>query len=254
MRVKQLAVLLCVLGLAGCQEKQLAEPTAGLPAVAEVNGVALTERDLAPLIANGLDRANAIDRAINRALAAKLGREHYAAETDEAERVAATEAAANVFAARRMAELIKAVTDDEIEQRYAATVKDADFNGYQLYFAFYATEDEAKTGRAAALAGQAAALKDYRPVAEDREGRALFVSRGEVPYSLGVFVAKLKEGEFTEPALVRNGYLVLQARHIKENAKPSLSAMKEVLRRAIADERLTKQLVDYRATAAIALK
>lgn len=224
------------------------------PAVATVDGVDITERDLVPLLANGLDRVNAIDRAINRTLAAQLGRQTYGDEVAAVVRVADTEISANIFAVNRMAEFMKAVTDEDLEQRYAVTVKEADFNGYQLYFAFFGSEADAKAGRAAAQAGKADALKAFAPVAADRDGKALFVARNEVPYNLGVFVAKLKEGDFTEPALVRNGYIVLQARHIKSNPKPELAQVKDMLRRAIADERLAKFLADNRAKATIVIQ
>lgn len=243
------------LALSACLDLE-SDPVAvkSVEPVATVDGLSITERDLAPLLANGLDRVNAVDRAINRVLAAQLGKQAYDAEVQAAVRVAETEIAANTFAVNRMAEFMKAVTDEEIAHRYEASVKDADFNGYQLYFAFFASEAEAKAGRVAAQSGKGDVLKAFVPVAADRDGRALFVSRGEVPYNLGVFVAKLKEGEFTEPALVRNGYIVLQARGIKANPRPELAKVSDMLRRTIADERLAKFLADNRAKATIVIK
>lgn len=222
--------------------------------VATVNGVPITERDIAPLLATGLDRVHAVDRAINRVLAANLGSQQYSDEVRAAVKQAETEIAASVFASKRLAELLPAVTDADIEQRYQSSLKDADFNGYQLMFALYATEEDAKAGRAGALASKPEALKNFQPVFADKEGKPLFAARTDVPYNLGVFVAKLKEGEFTEPALVRNGYIVIQAKQIKVNPKPTLESAKEGLRRAIADERLVKQLTDQRAQATISVK
>lgn len=222
--------------------------------VATVDGTQITDRDLMPLIQGGMDRANATDRAINRAIAANLAKKSYAKEVEATLKAAETEIAANVYAANRMNELLKSVTDADIEQRYNANIKDADFNGYQIMFAMYGTEDDARAGRADAVAGKADALKAFQPVAADKDGKPAFIGRSDIPYNLGVFVAKLKEGEFTEPAVVRNGVIVLQAKKIKANAKPSLDSVKEILRRTLADERLARELSEARQAATVTLK
>lgn len=222
--------------------------------IAIVDNTTITENDLAPLIASGLDRANAVDRSINRAIAARLGKEQFATQVSDALHTAEVELAAGVYASNKMAALQKEVTQVDIEQRYNSAIKDADFTGYQLAFTLYGTEEEARAGRTAAMEGKADALKAYQPVAADKDGKALFISRNDVPYNLGVFVAKLKEGGFTEPALVRNGYIVLQAQHIKVNTKPTLEATKDILRKTIADERLVKLLADARKESKVVLK
>lgn len=223
-------------------------------ALATVDGTVITDRDIAPLLASGLDRANAIDRAINRVVAAHLAKKQYATELDATMQAVASEVGANVFASSKMAELAKQVTDADIEARYKAYVKDADFNGYQLLFALYPSEDEARAGRAGAMARNADALKLYQSLAADKEGKPLFVGRGDVPYNLGVFIAKLKEGEFTEPVLVRNGYVVVQVKQVKTNPKPALEVLKEPLRKAIADEKMAALLADARKNAQVSLK
>lgn len=222
--------------------------------VATVDGLAITDREIAPMRAAGLDRANAIDRAINRAVAAGLAKKQFPAEISEAIRAAELEIGANVYVTHQMADLLKQVKAEDIAARYASDIKAADFNGYQLAFAIYPTEGEARAGRAAALARAPDALKAFKPVSPDAEGNPLFIGRNAVPYNLGVFVAKLKEGEFTEPVLVRNGYIVLQARQIKVNPKPALDLVQESLRRTIADERLAVLLQTARKAAVVSLK
>ncbi|GBG14613.1 lipopolysaccharide assembly protein B [Novimethylophilus kurashikiensis] len=222
--------------------------------VATVDGEKITDADLQPLLQAGFDKANATDRAINRLIAAHLAKSKYSDDVEAAYNAAKLEVASSVFANKRMAELMKAVTDDDIQQRYNSSIRDADFNGYQLYFAMYATEEDARAGREAAQAGKADALKNYQPVLAGKNGEASFVGRSDIPYNLGVFVAKLKEGEFTAPAVVRNGVIVLQARKIIVNRKPDLAAVKEAFRRSIADERLAKEMADARKAANVVLK
>lgn len=253
--------LAVVLSLSACDRlsealpaKTSAKAAAPRQTLATVDGTVITDRDIAPLLAAGLDKANAVDRAINRAVAAHLAKKQYAAELDAMMQAVSAEVGANVFASNKMAELVKQVTDADVEARYKAYVKDADFNGYQLLFALYASEEEARAGRSGAMARSADALKLYQPLAADKDGKPLFVGRGDVPYNLGVFVAKLKEGEFTEPVLVRNGYVVVQVKQVKTNPKPALEALKEPLRKAIADEKMAALLAEARKNAQVSLK
>lgn len=222
--------------------------------LATVNGVSVTDVMIEPLRAAGLDKANAVDRAINRVVAAEEGRKLYRPKVDEVMRGLELEAASSVYAQQQMEGLLKQITDADIQQRYDTLFKDVDFNGYQLYFAMFPSEEEAKAARAEAQAGKADAIALFKPVATDADGNAGFVARSEVPYNLGVFVAKLKEGGYTEPALVRNGVIVLHAKHIKQNTKPTLMSVRDMVRRTIADERLASQLAELRKKATISLK
>lgn len=247
-----------LLSLSGCNFETLTAPLkpeskSQAAAIAVVNGVSLTDRDVMPLIAAGLDRANAIDRVINRAVAAGLAKQQYANEVQAAMSSAELEVASSVYVTRKLEELLKQVSDADIESRYQASMKDADFNGYQLSFALYPSDEAARQGRADAQQGKADALQLYQPLASDKDGRALWVFRNDVPYNLGVFVAKMKEGEFTDPVVVRNGFVVLHLLKIKANAKPTLAEVKEQLRRAIADERLAQLLADARKAAQVSL-
>lgn len=222
--------------------------------LATVNGNAITELDIANMVSGGLDKANALDRAINREIAATLGRRDFGAEVKAATAAAEREIAANVYASNRMKALLDGVTEADIKQRYDTLVKDADFNGYKLMFALFVSQEDARGAIEAYKAGKPEAIKAFQPVVAGKNGEAMFVSRNDVPYNLGVFVAKLKEGEFTTPVLVRNGYIVLQAKEIKTNPKPTLEAVKDSLRASIADEKLAKELSEARKAATVALK
>lgn len=222
--------------------------------VATVNGRAILEQDVAGLVAGGMDKAAAVDRIINREIAATQARQAYGAEVRNAVAGVEREIAANVYAREERKKILASITAEELQHRYDTLVKDADFSGYKLVFALFASAEDAQKAVELAKAGNADALKAFQPVAGDKNGEAAFVSRKEVPYNLGVLVAKLKAGEFTTPALVRNGYIVLQAKEIKANEKPSLESVKESLRSAIADERLVQNLAEARKGATVILK
>lgn len=222
--------------------------------LASVNGINITEMDIAAMVSGGLDKANAVDRAINREVAASMARRDYNDDVKNAVAAAEREIAANIYATKQMKKQLDGISEDDIKHRYDTLVKDADFNGYKLVFALFASAEDAKTAVEQAKAGKGDALKVFQPVVAGKSGETLFISRNDVPYNLGVFVAKLKEGEFTEPALVRNGYIVLQAKEIKSNPKPALDAVKDSLRASIADERLAKSLAEARKSASVSLK
>jgi len=219
-----------------------------------VNGKTITEMDVAPMLAGGLDKANAVDRAINREIAASMARRQYASEVATALAATERELAASIYASKELKKLLERVTDEDIKYRYDTLVNDADFNGYKLTFAVFGAADDARTAIEQAKAGKPEATKLFLPVSTGKNGVAQFISRNEVPYNLGVFVSKLKEGEFTEPSLVRNGYIVLRALEIKKNQKPTLESVKESLRSAIAEEQLTKRLTEQRKAASVSLK
>lgn len=255
------AVLLVALAAAGCNLELpfTASPDAEASAtgvlIAQVNGEPLYDKDLAPLMAQGLDRANAIERAINRMVAAGLAQKHYAAQTQAAMRTAGVEVAATVFANHKGAELLKEISAADIQARYAAVIKDADFTTYRLEYGLFATETEAREAAQARAAGQSAeSAKAFRPLRANSQDDRGFVLRSEVPYNLGALVAQLKPGGFTAPVVVRDGILVLRLLETRVNPKPDLAALDGALRQAIVDERLGKLLADARKQSEIQMK
>lgn len=236
--------------------KSPAGPKAVAPtaAVALVNGRAITEQDVASLVAAGMDKASAVDRVINREVAAVLARQSYGEEVRTALTGTEREIAANVYARQERQKILQELTDEELQHRYDILVKDADFNSYKLVFALFASVEDAQKGVELAKAGNADAIKAFQPVVPGKNGDAEFIMRKDVPYNMGVFVAKLKAGDYTAPGLVRNGYIVLQAREIKSNDKPTLESLKESLKSAIADERLVQRLAQARKASTVILK
>lgn len=262
MRLVSLAsVAVVTLSLSACNLDALTNavsPPSSAPAatavVATVNGRPILEQDVAGLVAGGMDKAAAVDRVVNREIAASLARRDYGTEVHNAVSMVEREIAANVYARQERQKILDSLTEEELQHRYDTLVKDADFSGYKLVFALFASAEDAQKAVELAKAGNADALKAFQPVVADKKGEASFISRKEVPYNLGVMVAKLKAGEFTAPALVRNGYIVLQAKEVKTNEKPSLESLKDSLRSAIADERLVQNLANARNSSKVMVK
>ena len=263
-----MALVLSAFALAACKVPGLGDDAAATPAdkasasggavvVATVNDAQITDRDIAPLMAGGLDRANAIDKTVNRVLAGQLGQKFYKSAVAEAMHTVESEVAANVFANQKGSELLKAVTDAEIQSRYTAIVKDADFTTYQLDVGLFASEDDARTAAQGLINNprgeDAKKFKALVPGKNPYEPGG-YLLRSDIPYNLGVMVAKLKPGEFTPPLMIREGVLVLRLRDAKANPKPELKDLKEGLRRGMADERLGQMLLDARKEAKISIK
>lgn len=223
-------------------------------AVATVNGRVLTERQLQPLMMSGLDRANAIDRLINRAVAHGLAVREFDKEAEEAQQAAILETTANLYAVRKSEQLQNALTDDELKKRYDQVVKDADFNSYQINYAVFGDDASAAEARAGAIKGNSDSLKLFKPLAMDGSGKPAMIGRNDVPYGMGVLVGKMAEGEFSEPRVVRTGVIVLQLKKVKTNPKPEFEFLKPALKQAIADERLAEILKDARAKAQVSIK
>ena len=221
--------------------------------VATVDGEPISAQEISPLLMSGMDRANAIDRAISRRIAANLAKKQYSQEVNNALRAVESEVGATVYIQRKMEEISKAVTQDDLKKRYDAVVKNEDFNGYRVSFALYPDEALAAAARTSAASGDKTANATFEPLAKDSTGKQIFVSRNDVPYNLGAFLSRLKPGEFTQPAVVRNGVIVLRVDEIKHNPKPEFEKVRDMLTRAIADERLAAGLDDARKAATIAL-
>lgn len=221
---------------------------------ATVDGAPVTSGTVDRLLSAGLDRANAMDRAINQRVAANLAQAQYANEVTQRMAEVTTEVAASVYLSKSLEKASGAITDDALQSRYAAEVKAADFNGYRLRFALYPDQDTASSAMKAMQQGNADALKQLQPLSTDAAGNAGFVGRDGIPYNLGVLVAKLKAGDYLGPTMVRNGVLVMRLESIKEGVRPEFSAVKDALRQRMADEQVVRQIAEARKVSKIELK
>lgn len=213
--------------------------------VADVNGVALTERHLLPLLQLGMDKANAVDKAINKAIAAELAASEYPSLLSDAMEAAKLDIAAQVYLQNKMASIGKSITDEEIGGYFEALIKKNDFNAYKVKAGVFATEQAAL---AAISASRKRESEDFALVSEK------YISANEIPYGLGGHIKALKPGDFTAPMMVRNGFVVLRMVEVKENPAPELSSMKEQVRALITQERVNQELAKARGLAKISLK
>ena len=101
--------------------------------VASINGMKITEMELGGMLQSGVDRAIVIDRYINKVVAAERGREMYVEEAKAALRAAEREVLSTLYTTKRMDELRKAVSDDDVKAYYDANVLDQNFQQQDQY-------------------------------------------------------------------------------------------------------------------------
>lgn len=243
----------------------------GTRAVATVDGRTVYERDIAPLVNQGVDRAVAIDRLINRMVLAGAAGKEYADEAKSAAESLKAEVEANVWLQRKTDELRKAVTDKEVADWYAREVRDELYRQAKLRFYLTQNADDAKSVAQALKNDDRSVLAKFEPFAKadkpadkagdkaadknaDKAGENQFVPLAALPYGLGRTLADAKPGYKSEPILVRNGWFVFYVEDIKQQEKPKLDDVKERIVGAIVAEKLNKLVGDKRKDARIELK
>lgn len=219
--------------------------------VATVNGVDIREAEILPLIASGVDRANAIDQTVTKALLSQGANREFSEDAQLAAAVATREALAQVYLAKKSSMLAKAMPDEKIRDYYDRNVVDADYKKVKLRY--YLTQD----AEDAAKVFSAAAKKDKDALAKfdlaKKDGDHL-LSLNEVPYGLGQLVKKAEAGAVLDPVNVRNGIMILVVDDIKPGAKPSLDSAKDAIRQILVNEQMGSVLAEQRKAARIELK
>lgn len=220
--------------------------------VASVNGQALTDADLTPYLLQGADRAVAIDRAINKALAAELASKEFARDTETAVAAARRDVAAQVYLSKKSEHIAKSLTDKDLQERYDVVVKDADFNAYKVRLGVFASEQEALDTRTEAMKGGSDARVDKKFQVLGASGG--YIGRGDLPYDLGVVIAKMKSGDYSAPVATRNGILVLHLVDVRKNDRPKFEDIKSQLSASLVQERVNQSLATAREASVIMLK
>lgn len=230
----------------GDESRPLLLPTA---IIATVNGLPVTESEIAPIMAQGADRAVAVDRYINKVLAAEAGQREYSDEAKATIRAAEREVLAQLYLRRKSEDLAKAVTDEKIRDYYEKNVKEEDYAQFKLRY--YLTQDQADAVRVKDLAdkGDRDALAKFASVKKNDE----FSSVVEIPYGLGQIVKKAKAGTRVGPVLVRDGLLILSVEEVKAGQRPKLESVKEEIRSVLVSRQLNDLLVSARKSASITL-
>lgn len=233
--------------------KEFAGGSAGVggKVVAVVDGAEISEAELVPFLNAGLDKAIAIDRAINKAVAANNADKMYRQASKSAMQSAKNEILANVFVNQRTLEVRNAVTDADIKAFYNDRVKIDDFTTFRLKFFVSVDAKEAQDVYDGIGRGDKDALAKLSFAKKDGDH---YLRAAEVPYGLGVAVKTLKVGGRVQPVMVREGMLVLYVDDVKANPKPELAKVQAEIKDLIVAERFNEDMKVRRAASKIELR
>ncbi|MEH6999362.1 MAG: peptidylprolyl isomerase [Limnobacter sp.] len=218
--------------------------------VASINGMKITEMELGGMLQSGVDRAIVIDRYINKVVAAERGREMYVEEAKAALRAAEREVLSTLYTTKRMEELRKAVSDDDVKAYYDANVLDQNFQQWKVSYYLSNDQNDVQQTLDKLKKGDKDALDQLKPLVEQGDGYAVAQA---MPYNLGRVVSKMKKGEFSEVLRLRNGLLVLKIEDSKQLKKPTLEELKQDIVQALALEKFNAELEQARRQAKVEL-
>ena len=218
--------------------------------VASINGMKITEMELGVMLQSGVDRAIVIDRYINKVVAAERGREMYVEEAKAALRAAEREVLSTLYTTKRMEELRKAVSDEDVKAYYDANVLDQNFQQWKVSYYLSNDQNDVQQTLDKLKKGDKDALDQLKPLVEQGDGYAVAQA---MPYNLGRVVSKMKKGEFSEVLRLRNGLLVLKIEDSKQLKKPTLEELKQDIVQALALEKFNAELEQARRQAKVEL-
>ena len=219
--------------------------------VASVDGAEITEAELLPFLNAGLDKAIAIDRAINKVVAANTADKLYKTVSKSAMQSAKNDILANVYVNERSTEVRNAVTEADIKQFYQERVKVEDFTTMRLRFFVSVDPKEAQEVYDGVGRGDKEAMAKLTFVKKDGDH---FMNASEVPYGLGAALKKLKAGERLQPLTIREGALVMYVDDVKANPKPELTKVQAEIKDLIVAERFNADIKARRAASKIELR
>jgi hypothetical protein len=228
---------------------------AGNP-LATVNGRIVSESTLLPLLQNGLDRTNALDRRITVEVVAQTAEKNFPSEARAALDAARGDLLFQLYAAKRTAALRAAVTERDIADVYETKITAEDSR--QLKVRTFVTSD----AKDAQTAYESVASRRNSPEGKEAIGKFAylkkdgdhFVATAEIPYNLGQMMKKLKAGDVLPPTVIREGVLVAYIEEVKDVPKPSLEKVKEDIRTYLVNDRLSKEIQALRKEAKIELR
>jgi hypothetical protein len=219
--------------------------------VAVVDGAEISEAELLPFLNAGLDKAVAVDRAINKVVAANSADKLYRAAAKTAMQSARNEVLASVYINQRSIEVRNGVSDKDVKSFYDTRVKEEDFTTFKLKFFVSVDAKEAQDIFDGVGRGEKEAMAKLAWVRKDGEH---YLTAADVPYGLGVAVKKLKAGQRLQPVTVREGALVLSVDDIKVNPKPELAKVESEIKDLLVAERFNEDMKARRAAAKIELR
>ena len=219
--------------------------------VATVDGADITEAELLPFLNAGLDKAVAVDRAINKVVAANNADRLYKQVSKSAMQSAKNEILANVFVTERSQEVRNGVTDADVKSFYQERVKVEDFTTFRLRFFVSVDAREAQEVYDGVGRGEKEAMAKMTYVKKDGDH---YLNAAEVPYGLGVVIKKLKAGERLQPLTIREGALVMYVDDVKANPKPEFAKVQVEIKDLIVAERFNADIKARRAASKIELR
>ncbi len=219
--------------------------------VATVDGSEISEAELAPFLNAGLDKAIAIDRAINKVVAANSADKLYSKVSKSAMQSAKNEILANVFVNQRSIEVREGVTEADVKTFYQDRVKVEDFTTFKLRFFVSVDGKEAQDQFDAVGRNEKEAMAKLAFVKKDGDH---YINAAEVPYGLGAAIKKLKAGERLQPVTVREGILILYVDDVRANPKPELAKVQNEIKDLLVAERFNADMKARRAAAKIELR
>lgn len=224
-------------------------------ASAIVNGAVISESEILSLTSQGVDRAIAVDRYINKVLASEMARKAYAEESQAAIRGAEREVLSQLYIAKRTQDLKAAITDAEVSSFYEKNVKSEDYAGYKVRVFLTQDPKEAETVFAAMNDGKDKSKYEskFKPLKDGNEADR-FLLANELPYGLGQVIRTMKKGEVSKPLMLRNGVFLLSLDEIKDGQKPEMSKVAAEIKDILVAQRLNDELSSARRTAKIELK
>ncbi|MDH4395304.1 MAG: peptidylprolyl isomerase [Limnobacter sp.] len=226
------------------------DPNAANILVAKVDGHEVTELEISNLTSNGVDRAIAVDRYINKVIAAEQGRKLYEKESLSLTRAAEREVLATLYTTKRLDELRKAVTQDEIKEFYTKNVLDENFKQWKVSYYLTTEPKDMDSTLQKMKDGDKDALKELKPLAEQGDN---YLAAQAMPYNLGRVVSRVKKGEFSEVLRLRNGFLVVRVDDMRQQEKPKLEALKNDIIETLAQQKFNEELTRARRAAKVEL-
>jgi hypothetical protein len=219
--------------------------------IAVVDEEKITEDDIRPLMEAGVEKAIALDRYINKVIAAQAAEKQYKTDAQVAMKSVEREVLSQLFIQKTGQRIEGQISSADIQSYYDKNVKKEDFQQYDV--SYYLTQDksDAETVSQEALLGKREVLARFKPI---REGADSYVYLKDMPYGLGQVIRQLKADSFSKPIALRNGFFVLHVIGIKEGKRPELSAVNSEIKTILMNQRLNKELEDHRSIAKIELK
>jgi uncharacterized protein (DUF2267 family) len=239
-------VLIAVCALFFFVKSPKADKQSASKSVAKVNGTSISSHELDALTARGLDRAQALNSAINRAVFANEAAVQFPAETANAVEIATREVAAQVFLSQLSKKIDASITKDQLKNFYE---KNIDHQGGISLKCRYALFASAESAQAAYREAQIGKLANFEPLSKG-DG---FLNSNDIPYGLGSQIANLKKGGVLEPKLVREGFIVFVLDDIKRTNPPDFEQVEAQIKDKLSKEEIEKVLSGLRANSKITI-